>query len=876
MKQYYAVKAVHPDAILLFRVGDFYETFGDDAIKASGILGITLTRRANGAATFVELAGFPYHAIDTYLPKLVRAGERVAICEQLEDPKQVKGLVKRGVIELVTPGVVLGDNILANKENTYLAAVYFGRKNTGVAFLDISTGEFYAAEGSDAYIDKLISNLAPKEIIYQRGYEDRFSDAFGSRHYTYRLDEWAFSESVNRDKLCKQFGTQSLKGFGIEQFSSGISAAGAILYYLEFTEHKNTAHISSISRIDQEDYVWVDKFTIRNLELFSSNGSREKCAFADVVDRTLTPMGGRLLKRWIALPIKEIDRINERLDVVQRFYDEPDLAESVAEQISQVGDLERIASRIAAARVTPREIVQLKNSLSAIELLKALLESTDDERLHALAGQIDLLAEVRERIAREVYPDPQNNQIQRGGIIADGVDAELDDLRRIALHGKDFLNRIQQRESEATGIPLKISYNNVFGYYIEVRNTHKDKVPESWIRKQTLSNAERYITEELKEYEEKILGAEDRILMLEQEIYNALIAFVSQSLSQLLRDAHAVARVDCFLSFARIARERNYVRPELDDGARIDIEQGRHPVIETLMPVGEKYIPNDIRLDDEEQQIVMITGPNMSGKSALLRQTALIILMAQMGSFVPAKAAHIGVVDKIFTRVGASDNISQGESTFMVEMLESASILNNVSDRSIVLLDEIGRGTSTYDGISIAWAMVEYLHNHPTARAKTLFATHYHELNEMEQMCPRVKNYHVSVKEVDKTIVFLRKLERGGTEHSFGIHVARMAGMPASVVARAEEILKNLELVYGSNEIVPSKSPRRRDRKALPGVREAAEAGDQTRGMQLSMFQLDDPVLVQIRDQIKGLDINALTPIEALNKLNEIKKITGL
>ena len=876
MKQYYAVKAVHPDAILLFRVGDFYETFGEDAIKASGILGITLTRRANGSATFVELAGFPYHAIDTYLPKLVRAGERVAICEQLEDPKQVKGLVKRGVIELVTPGVVLGDNILANKENTYLAAVYFGRKNTGVAFLDISTGEFYAAEGSDAYIDKLISNLAPKEIIYQRGYEDRFSDAFGSRHYTYRLDEWVFSESVNRDKLCKQFGTQSLKGFGIEQFSSGISAAGAILYYLEFTEHKNTAHISSISRIDQEDYVWVDKFTIRNLELFSSNGSREKCAFADVVDRTLTPMGGRLLKRWIALPIKEIDRINERLDVVQRFYDEPDLAESVAEQISQVGDLERIASRIAAARVTPREIVQLKNSLSAIELLKALLESTDDERLHALAGQIDLLAEVRERIAREVYPDPQNNQIQRGGIIADGVDAELDDLRRIALHGKDFLNRVQQRESEATGIPLKISYNNVFGYYIEVRNTHKDKVPESWIRKQTLANAERYITEELKEYEEKILGAEEKMLLIEQRIYAELIGFITHSLGALQRDAAVVARIDCLQSFARIARERNYVRPMLDDGTRIEIRQGRHPVIETLMPVGEEYIPNDLLLDDKEQQIVMITGPNMSGKSALLRQMALIILMAQMGSFVPAKAAHIGVVDKIFTRVGASDNISQGESTFMVEMLESASILNNVSDRSIVLLDEIGRGTSTYDGISIAWAMVEYLHNHPTARAKTLFATHYHELNEMEQMCPRVKNYHVSVKEVDKTIVFLRKLERGGTEHSFGIHVARMAGMPASVVARAEEILKNLELVYGNNEIVPSKSPRRRDRKAFPGVREAAEAGDQTRGMQLSMFQLDDPVLVQIRDQIKGLDINALTPIEALNKLNEIKKITGL
>ncbi len=876
MKQYYAIKAVHPDAILLFRVGDFYETFGDDAIKASGILGITLTRRANGAATFVELAGFPYHAIDTYLPKLVRAGERVAICEQLEDPKTVKGLVKRGVIELVTPGVVLGDNILANKENTFLAAVYFGKKNTGAAFLDISTGEFYAAEGSDAYIDKLISNLAPKEIIYQRGWEDRFSDAFGNRHYTYRLDEWVFSEAINRDKLCKQFGTRSLKGFGVEHFGSGISAAGAILYYLEFTEHRNTAHIASIARIDQEEYVWVDKFTIRNLELFSSNGSREKCSFADVMDRTCTPMGGRLLKRWIAMPIKDVSRIEELLDILQRFYDDAELAEAVAEQIAQIGDLERIASRIAAARVTPREIVQLKNSLTAIEMLRTILESTAEERLHEIAGRLDLLAEVRERIAREVYPDPQNNQIQKGGVIADGVDAELDDLRRIALHGRDLLARIQQRESERTGIPLKISYNNVFGYYIEVRNTHKDKVPGEWIRKQTLANAERYITEELKEYEEKILGAEEKMLLIEQRIYGELLRYIVGSLGALLRDAAVVARIDCLQSFARIARERGYVRPTLDDGTRIEIRRGRHPVIETLLAVGEEYIPNDILLDDKEQQIVMITGPNMSGKSALLRQTALIILMAQMGSFVPAEAAHIGVVDKIFTRVGASDNISQGESTFMVEMLESASILNNVSDRSIVLLDEIGRGTSTYDGISIAWAMVEYLHNHPTARAKTLFATHYHELNEMEQMCPRVKNYHVSVKEVDKAIVFLRKLERGGTEHSFGIHVARMAGMPGSIVSRAEEILRNLEQVYGTHEIVPSKSPRCRDRKPSPGVREAIGQAEQPQGMQLSMFQLDDPVLIQIRDQIKGLDINSLTPIEALNKLNEIKRITGL
>ena len=876
MKQYYAIKAVHPDAILLFRVGDFYETFGDDAIRASGILGITLTRRANGSASYVELAGFPYHAIDTYLPKLVRAGERVAICEQLEDPKLVKGLVKRGVIELVTPGVVLGDNILANKENTYLASVYFGRKTTGAAFLDISTGEFYAAEGSDAYVDQLISNLAPKEIIYQRGCEDRFTGAFGSRHYTYRLDDWVFSEQVNREKLCSQFGTQSLKGFGIEHMGAGISAAGAILHYLEFTEHRQIAHIGSIARIDQDDYVWVDKFTIRNLELFSSNGSRERCSFADVIDRTLTPMGGRLLKRWIAMPIKDPARIDRRLDVVERLARDGELGDAVREQVALIGDLERIGSRIAAARVTPRELVQLKNSLAAVDTLKALLQSTDDERLHEMAARIDPLEEVRGKIAREVYPDPLNNQIQKGGVIADGVDAELDDLRRIALHGRDVLAQIQHRESEATGIPLKISYNNVFGYYIEVRNTHRDKVPDNWIRKQTLANAERYITEELKEYEEKILGAEEKMLVIEQRIYAELMRFIAGALQALQRDANVVARIDCLQSFARIARERRYVRPTLDEGKRIEITQGRHPVIETLMPVGEQYIPNDIMLDDREQQIVMITGPNMSGKSALLRQTALIILMAQMGSFVPAEAAHIGVVDKIFTRVGASDNISQGESTFMVEMLESASILNNISDRSIVLLDEIGRGTSTYDGISIAWAMVEYLHNHPTAHAKTLFATHYHELNEMEQMYPRVKNYHVCVKEMDHTIVFLRKLARGGTEHSFGIHVARMAGMPGSVVARAEEILRNLVQVYGNNEIVPSRSPRSRDRKGGSALKEAVERADQPQGMQLSMFQLDDPVLMQIRDQIKGIDIDALTPLEALNKLSEIKKIAGI
>ena len=878
MKQYYSIKAVHPDAILLFRVGDFYETFGEDAIRASGILGITLTRRANGAASYVELAGFPYHAIDTYLPKLVRAGERVAICEQLEDPKLVKGLVKRGVIELVTPGVVLEENILSNKENIYLASIYFGRQSTGVAFLDISTGEFYVSEGSDSYVDKLLSNFAPKEIIYQRGCEEHFTQAFGSKYYTYRLDEWVFSEEVNREKLCRQFGTQSLKGFGVEHFTTGISAAGAILHYLEFTEHKNIGHITSIARIDQNDYVWIDKFTIRNLELFSTNGAAgRKNGFADVIDRTLTPMGGRLLKRWVAMPIKEPARINERLDIVELLTREGEFAEALREQLEAVGDLERIGSRIAAARITPRELVQLKNSLSAVETLKVLLQSTDADRLHQLAERIDPLTEVRDRLAHDIYPDPQNNQIQKGGVIADGVDAELDDLRRIALHGKDYLNRIQQRESEATGIPsLKISYNNVFGYYIEVLNTYQDKVPPTWIRKQTHTSAERYITEELKEYEEKILGAEERMLVIEQRIYSEIVAYVARTLPQLQRNAATIAGIDCLQSFARIACERHYVRPVLDEGRRIDIRQGRHPVIETLMPVGEQYVPNDVMLDDKEQQIMMITGPNMSGKSALLRQTALIVLMAQMGSFVPAESAHIGIVDKIFTRVGASDNISQGESTFMVEMLESASILNNISDRSLVLLDEIGRGTSTYDGISIAWAMVEYLHNHPTARAKTLFATHYHELNEMEQMCPRVKNYHVAVKEMGNTIVFLRKLERGGTEHSFGIHVARMAGMPLSVVARAEEILRNLELVYGNNEIVPSRSLKERGRKASAhAVREAAESPS-PQNMQLSMFQLDDPVLVQIRDQIKGLDINSLTPIEALNKLNEIKKITGL
>ena len=887
MKQYYNIKAVHPDAILLFRVGDFYETFGDDAIKASSILGITLTKRANGAASSVELAGFPHHAIDAYLPKLVRAGERVAICEQLEDPKLVKGLVKRGVIELVTPGVVLGDNILPNKENSFLASIYFGKNHTGVSFLDISTGEFFMAQGDDRYVDKLIASLQPKEVLYQRGMEDRFESAFGGKHYTYRLDEWIFSSDLNYDKLCKQFGTQSLKGFGVESMTEGIAAAGAILYYLEFTEHREISHIASISRIDQKDYVWIDKFSIRNLELFSSSSGEAKTGFADVIDRTLTSMGGRMLKRWVAMPLLDVKRIEARQDVVEAIATDADLAAALREQVAAIGDLERLSSRIAAGRILPRELVQLKNSLTAVEMLKALLESTDKSCLHSIAESINPLTEVRDRLAREIYPDPANNQIQKGGVIADGVSAELDDLRRIALHGKDVLQQIQQRESELTGIPsLKISYNNVFGYYIEVRNTHKDKVPETWIRKQTLTAAERYITEELKEYEEKILGAQEKILQLEQEIYLQIIADISRHLRDILRDGAVVARIDCLQSFARMACECRYVRPTLDEGKVIDIRAGRHPVIERLMGVGEEYIPNDVLLNDSDQQIMMITGPNMSGKSALLRQTALIILMAQMGSFVPAEKAHIGIVDKIFTRVGASDNISQGESTFMVEMLESASILNNLSERSLILLDEIGRGTSTYDGISIAWAMVEYIHNYPTARAKTMFATHYHELNEMEQLFERIKNYHVSVREIDNTIVFLRKLARGGTEHSFGIHVARMAGMPQSIVSRATEILTNLESVYGNNEIGEKEekptekteeqpiAPSRR-KKRQPSARQVADVAQQG-SMQLSMFQLDDPVLVQIRDQIKDLDINSLTPLEALNKLNEIKKITGL
>ncbi|MDR2911930.1 MAG: DNA mismatch repair protein MutS [Alistipes sp.] len=874
MKQYASVKARYPDAIVLFRMGDFYETFADDAIRTAAILGITLTKRANGAASSVELAGFPHHAVETYLPKLVRAGERVAICEQLEDPKTAKGLVKRGVTELITPGVALSDNILSGKENTFLAAVCFGRpakggkpSPTGVAFLDISTGEFYVGEGTDSYVDKLLSNFAPKEVVYSRTERQRFEDAFGRDRYTYKLDDWVFATDTCREKLTRRLGVAGLKGFGIEQMESGISAAGAILYYLEFTEHNALDHITGISRIDEDRYVWIDRFSIRNLELFSSNGGGNNSAngsLLGVLDQTLTPMGGRLLKRWIALPVKDIEELNLRLDVVETLTRNSDLAESLTETISHVGDLERTAARIADGRVLPREVVQLHNSLDAIAQAGELTAGIPT--LEHITGTIDPAEDIRTRIAREIYPDPATNQIQKGGIIADGVDMELDDLRRIATRGREVLAEMTEREIRRTGIPsLKIIYNNVFGYGFEVRDTHRDKVPADWTRKQTLKGAERYITAELKEYEEKILTAEGRMLEIEARIYADLVSWLGQKIPLLQRNARAAARLDVLLSLSRVASAHRYVRPTLDDSYDIDIRKGRHPVIEQLLPVGEDYVPNDIRLDNDDQQIMMITGPNMSGKSALLRQTALIVLMAQIGSFVPASSARIGIVDKIFTRVGASDNISQGESTFMVEMTESASILNNISNRSLVLLDEIGRGTSTYDGIAIAWAMVEYLHDHPTARAKTLFATHYHELNEMADGCPRVRNFHVSVREVEKSVVFLRKLAEGGTERSFGIHVARIAGMPRSVVDRADRILESYS---DGNATAITKVPLHSKKPSRKGQYD----GD---NIQLTMFQLDDPVLIQVRDQIRALDIDSLTPLEALNTLNQIKKITG-
>lgn len=860
MKQYNAIKRKHPDAILLFRVGDFYETFSEDAIRASEILGITLTRRANGAASFVELAGFPHHALDTYLPKLVRAGQRVAICEQLEDPKLAKTIVKRGVTELVTPGVSFNDNVLERKENNFLACVHLDKKAAGVAFLDISTGEFYTAEGSYEYIDKLLTNFNPKEVLVERSKYRDFTEFFGTRYYIYKFDEWAFNEDGAREKLVNHFQTTGLKGFGVDGLRLGIIASGAALYYLDITQHSQAKHLSTISRIDEDKYVWLDKFTVRNLELFYSYNEGAK-TLVDIIDKTLSPMGGRLLKKWISLPLKDEKPISERLNVVQLFIENSEVSDRLRDRIREMGDLERVISKAAMGRVSPREMVSLKNSLTSLVEIKQICEDSIESTLQRIGEQINLCSRIRERIERELVPEPPA-QLGKGAVIASGVNAELDELRDIMHSGKEYLLNLQQRESERTGIPsLKVSFNNVFGYYIEVRNTHKDKVPGEWIRKQTLVSAERYITEELKEYEAKILGAEEKVLSIEQQLFEQLVFSLSEYVPSIQLNANLVAQLDCMLSFATCAAEYNYCKPEVNNSDVIDIKEGRHPVIERMLPVGEEYVSNNVFLDTETQQIVIITGPNMSGKSALLRQTALIVLMAQMGSFVPAQAAKIGLVDKIFTRVGASDNISLGESTFMVEMHEAASILNNISSRSLVLLDEIGRGTSTYDGISIAWAMTEYIHENSFGRAKTLFATHYHELNEMEGAFPRIKNYNVSIKELDNKVIFLRKLIPGGSAHSFGIHVARMAGMPASVVKRASEILKELE-----------KNPQEQQTLNKP----SSDLGKSREGYQLSIFQLDDPVLKQIRDQLITLDINNLTPIEALNKLNEIKRLAGL
>jgi DNA mismatch repair protein MutS len=859
MKQYASIKAKHPDAILLFRVGDFYETFGEDAIKAAEILGITLTRRANGSASFVELAGFPYHAIDTYLPKLVRAGQRVAICEQLEDPKLTKNIVKRGITELVTPGIALNENVLEHKENNFLACVHIDKNIAGLAFLDISTGEFLTTEGSFEYADRLLNNFSPKEVLFERGKQVQFQDLFGNRFCTYKLDDWIFTEETATDKLLKHFETTSLKGFGISNLKLGIIAAGAILRYLDITEHKQVKHITSLSRIQEDHYVWLDKFTVRNLELFHPLFEGGK-AFIEIIDHTISPMGARLMKRWVAMPLKDIKPVTERLDAVAYMIENSEMRMEIEEHITRIGDLERLISRVAVGRISPREVIQLKLSLTALSPIKELCSNSHEPVLQRIGEQINPCQLICDRIARELQPEAPM-QIVRGNIIAPGVSAELDELRTMLHSGKNYLLQMQQREIERTGITsLKVSFNNVFGYYIEVRNTHKEKVPADWIRKQTLVNAERYITEELKEYESKILGAEEKILELETRLFNELVLAVAEYTSPVQLNASLTAKLDCLLSFARSAIENKYVRPAITEADSIIIKQGRHPVIEKQLPVTESYIPNDVLLDNEEQQIIILTGPNMSGKSALLRQTALIVLMAQMGSFVPAESADIGYVDKIFTRVGASDNISMGESTFMVEMTETASILNNLSDRSLILLDEIGRGTSTYDGISIAWAIVEFLHGHSKFRPKTMFATHYHELNAMESSFERVKNYNISIKELDDRVIFLRKLVRGGSEHSFGIHVARMAGMPKSLVGRANEVLAELEDSHDNHKLS----------RPVSGLAEKRE------GLQLSFFQLDDPVLKQIRDEIRRVDINNLTPIEALNKLNEIKKMIGL
>ena len=857
MKQFLDLKAKHPDAVMLFRCGDFYETYSTDAVVASEILGITLTKRANGKGKTIEMAGFPHHALDTYLPKLIRAGKRVAICDQLEDPKLTKKLVKRGITELVTPGVSINDNVLNYRENNFLAAVHFGKGACGVAFLDISTGEFLTAEGPFDYVDKLLNNFAPKEVLFERGKRLMFEGNFGSKFFTFELDDWVFTETSAREKLLKHFEVKNLKGFGVEHLKNGIIASGAILQYLIMTQHTQIGHVTSLARIEEDKYVRLDKFTVRSLELMGSMNDGGS-SLLNVIDKTISPMGARLLKRWLIFPLKDVQPINERLNVVEYFFRQPDFKELIEEQLHLIGDLERIISKVAVGRVSPREVVALKVALQAIEPIKAACMDADNASLNHIGEQLNICQSIRDRIDREIDNDPPL-LINKGGVIKSGVSAELDELRRIAYSGKDYLLQIQQRESELTEIPsLKIGYNNVFGYYIEVRNTHKDKVPAEWIRKQALANAERYITQELKEYEEKILGAEDKILVLETQLYAELVQSLSEFIPAIQINANQIARLDCLLSFATAARENNYIRPVIADDDVLEIHQGRHPVIEKQLPIGEKYIANDVMLDSQTQQIIIITGPNMAGKSALLRQTALITLLAQIGSFVPAESAHIGLVDKIFTRVGASDNISVGESTFMVEMNEAADILNNLSPRSLVLFDELGRGTSTYDGISIAWAIVEHIHEHPKAKARTLFATHYHELNEMEKSFKRIKNYNVSVKEIDNKVIFLRKLERGGSEHSFGIHVAKMAGMPKSIVKRANDILKQLET-----------DNRQQGISSKPMV----EVGETRGGMQLSFFQLDDPVLCQIRDEILNLDVNNLTPLEALNKLNDIKRI---
>ncbi|MEA2043378.1 MAG: DNA mismatch repair protein MutS [Bacteroidota bacterium] len=856
MKQYNEIKAKHPDAVLLFRVGDFYETFSTDAVKASEILGITLTKRANGSASYIELAGFPYHALDTYLPKLVRAGQRVAICEQLEDPKTTKKIVKRGITELVTPGVSLNDNVLEHRKNNFLAAVHLGKQLSGISFLDISTGEFYVAQGNKSYIDKLLSSFSPKEVLVERGMYRDFLEIFGDKYYTFKLEDWAFAEKASHERLLKQFDTVSLKGFGITHMTAGITAAGAVLHYLDLTQHSKIKHVASISRLSEDAYVWLDKFTVKNLELFSTYSDEGK-SLLDIIDRTVSPPGARMMKRWLAFPLKSQEQILKRQNVTEYFMNaSEELSDNFRKLIKQTGDLERMSSKISSQRINPRETEQLKDALYASEDIIKACKAGDNENLWLVADKINPCKEIRDRIEKELQDEPPV-QLKKGGVIAEGVSDELDEYRKIAYSGKDYLDALQEKLARETGIAsLKIAFNNVFGYYFEVRNKYKGQVPEHWTRKQTLVSAERYINEELKEYEEKILGAEEKIGVLEAELFNRLVLSLTDYLSILKKNAEEIAGLDSLISFSVVAKENNYVLPKVADEYVLNISEGRHPVIEQQLPPGEKYVANSVRMSREDQQIIIVTGPNMSGKSALLRQTALITILAQIGSYVPADAAEIGIVDKVFTRVGASDNISSGESTFMVEMNEAANILNNISDRSLILFDELGRGTSTYDGISIAWSIVEHLHEHPQVKAKTLFATHYHELNEMAKTFNRIKNFNVSVKEIDGKVIFLRKLEPGGSEHSFGIHVAKLAGMPRSIVKRANQILEELEQTHRKEDMIEKAGN-------LAGKRE---------GYQMSMYQLDDPVLSEVRKEIENLDINNLTPIEALNKLHEIKK----